>query len=114
MKYGKVRKTSSQLLSMTGFSIQEFDTLLLSFKYHWDEYSSCFTLEGNPRQRTSCNRKPSCIPLVNVRIHLLPDILSKTLKSLGELPGKNSRKENRLLGECRNVLLDGAERPIQK
>jgi hypothetical protein len=130
---------------MTGFTIQEFDAVLPSFKYHWDEYYSCFTLEGKPRQRISYNRKTSHIPLAsekllfilsylknnplqdyhgamfgmnqpqcNFWVHLLSDILFKTLKTLGELPERNSKKMVNLLQQCEDVLLDGTERPIQR
>lgn len=62
MKYDKVRKTPSQLLSLTGFTPQEFEAFVPTFEYHWNEYYSRFTLKGKPRQRISYNRKISQLP----------------------------------------------------
>ena len=145
MRYDKVRKTPIQLLSMTGFSVEEFDSFLPYFKAHWDEYNDRFTLEGVPRQRISYGRKNSLLPLAsdkllfilsylknnplqeyhaamfglsqpqcNVLIHLLSDILLKTLKTLGELPDRNPLRMVNLLKNYQNVLLDGTERPVQR
>ena len=63
MKYDKVRKTPSQLLSLTGFTPEEFEAFVPTFEYHWNEYYSHFTLKGQPRQRISYNRKSSQLPL---------------------------------------------------
>ena len=121
MKYEKVRKNAPQLLSLTSLSVSEFDALLPSFKYHWDEYYSRYTLEGKLRERISYGRITGKLPMIgdkllfilsylknnplqeyhgatygmsqpqcNEWIHLLSDILFKTLKSLGELPDRNS------------------------
>jgi hypothetical protein len=145
MQYDKVRKMPSQLLSMTGFTVEEFDSFLPYFKTHWEEYNDRFTLEGEPRQRISYNRKNSLLPLAsdklmfilsylknnplqdyhaamfdltqpqcNVWIHRLSDILLKTLKTLGELPDRNSQHLAHLLEKYRDVLLDGTDRPIQR
>jgi hypothetical protein len=51
-------------------------------------------------------------PQCNLWIHLLLDILLKTPKTLGELPERNSKKRVNLLQQCKDVLLDGTERPI--
>lgn len=59
MKYDKIRKIPKQLLSLTGVSLLKFEALLLTFKYHWDEYHSHFTLKGEPRVRISYGRKSS-------------------------------------------------------
>ncbi len=40
MKYDKVRKTPSQLLSLTGFTPEEFEAFVPTFEYHWNEYYS--------------------------------------------------------------------------
>jgi hypothetical protein len=53
-------------------------------------------------------------PQANFWIHLLSPILRKTLKRLGELPGRNSQKLEFLLKNCPDVLLDGVERSIQR
>lgn len=145
MKYDKVKKTPSQILSLTGFRLSEFDALLPCFKGQWDEYYRCLTLAGKPRQRQSYNRKTSLLPLAsdkllfilcylknnplqdyhaatfgmtqpqcNVWVHRLSEILLRTLKSLGELPDRNSFRMIHLAEKCENVLLDGTERPIQR
>jgi hypothetical protein len=145
MKYDKVKKNAPQLLSLTGFTSAEFESLLPTFKYEWDAYYSHFTLEGKVRQRISYNRKTSKIPLIadkllfilsylknnplqeyhgvyfdmtqpqcNTWIHLLSDILVKTLKTLGELPDRNNARLQYVLQSCQDILLDGTERPIQR
>ncbi len=55
MYYDKIRHRHSQVLAATGLTPAEFDALLITFKYHWDEYYSHFTLEGKVRQRISYN-----------------------------------------------------------
>lgn len=50
MYYDKIRHRHSQVLAATGLTPAEFDALLITFKYHWDEYYSHFTLEGKVRQ----------------------------------------------------------------
>ena len=59
MYYDKIRHRHSQVLAATGLTPVEFDALLVTFKYHWDEYYSHFTLEGKVRQRISYNRASS-------------------------------------------------------
>ncbi|WP_242507781.1 DDE transposase family protein [Parabacteroides goldsteinii] len=141
MYYGKIRHRYSQELAATGLTPAEFDALLITFKYHWEEYYSHFTLEGKVRQRISYNRKTSVLPLIqdkmffrytnplqelhaiqfemtqpqaNKWIHLLSEILQRTLKTLGELPDRNSKRLIHILKGCEDVLLDGTERPIQR
>lgn len=63
MKYDKVQRNVPQLLSLTGFSVEDFEYLLPIFKSEWDEHYSLFTLEGKPRQRISYNRKSSNLPM---------------------------------------------------
>ena len=144
MQYDRVKKNTTQMLSLTGFTVSEFESLLPTFKYEWDEYYAHFTLEGKVRQRISYNRKTSKIPLIGDKllfilsylknnplqeyhgatfgmtqpqcsawVHLLSDILVKTLKSLGELPDRNSQRMQYVLQSCQDILLDGTERPIQ-
>ena len=45
MYYDKIRHRHSQVLAATGLTPAEFDALLITFKYHWDEYYSHFTLD---------------------------------------------------------------------
>lgn len=68
MKYDKVRKTPSQLLSLTGFTPEEFEAFVPTFEYHWNKYYNHFTLKGQPRQRISYNRKSSQLPLVRDKL----------------------------------------------
>lgn len=68
MNYDKIRRTPKQLLSLTGFSLSEFDSFLPTFKYHWDEYHSHFTLKGKPRVRISYGRKSSQLPLITDKL----------------------------------------------
>ena len=145
MYYDKILHRHSQVLAATGLTPIEFEALLITFKYHWEEYYSHFTLEGKIRQRISYNRKTSVIPLIqdklffilvylktnplqelhaiqfdmtqpqaNKWIHLLSEILKRTLKTLGELPDRNSKRLIHILKGCEDVLLDGTERPIQR
>ena len=145
MKYDKVKKNATQLLSLTGFTVVEFEALLPVFKYEWEEYYSHFTLKGAVRQRISYGRKSGKLPFIgdkllfilsylknnplqeyhgatfgmtqpqcNEWIHLLSEILVKTLKSIGELPDRNSQRMQYVLQSCQDVLLDGTERPIQR
>jgi hypothetical protein len=145
MKYDKVRRNAAQLLSLTGFTVVEFEAFLPTFKYHWDEYYSQFTMKGTLRLRLSYNRKTSQLPLIsdkllfilsylknnplqeyhgatygmtqpqcNVWVHLLSEILRKTLKTLGELPDRNHLRVQYLLEQCEDIFLDGTERPIER
>ena len=145
MRYDKVKKNAPQMLSMTGFTVSQFEALLPVFKYEWEEYYSHFTLEGKVRQRISYGRKSGKLPLIgdkllfilsylknnplqeyhgamfdmtqpqcNDWVHLLADILRKTLKTLGELPERNSQRMQYVLQGCHDVLLEGTERPIQR
>jgi hypothetical protein len=153
MTYDKVRKNATQMLSLTGLQVSEFEALLPQFKYEWEDYYSRFTLKGEVRQRISYGRRRGKLPQIgdkllfilsylknnastalsnrplqeyhgvsfgmtqpqcNEWIHLLSDILSKTLKRLGELPDRNSQRMQYVLAGCQDVLLDGTERPIQR
>lgn len=145
MKYNKIRKNPKQLLSLTGFTDVEFESFLPTFKYHWEEYYSHFTLTGKIRERISYNRKTSKIPQIedkllfilsylknnplqeyhgatydmtqpqcNEWVHLLSDILVKTLKTLGDLPDRNHLRVQYIASQSKNILLDGTERPIER
>ena len=71
MYYDKIRCRHSQVLAATGLTPVEFDALLITFKYHWDEYYSHFTLEGKVRQRISYNRKTSVLPLIQDKMFFI-------------------------------------------
>ena len=130
MYYDKIRHRHSQVLAATGLTPAEFDALLITFKYHWDDYYSHFTLEGKVRQRilpliqdklffilvylkTNPLQELHAIqfemtqPQANRWIHLLSEILRRTLKTLGELPDRNSKRLIHILQGCEEVLLDG-------
>ena len=68
MKYDRVKKNVPQMLSLTGLTVSEFDSLLTIFKYAWDEYYAHFTLDGKVRQRISYNRKTGKIPLISDKL----------------------------------------------
>jgi len=145
MRYDKLQKNAPQLLSLTSLTVSEFEAFLPSFKYHWDEYYSRYTLKGKLRERISYGRTTGKLPMIgdkllfilsflknnplqeyhgatfgmtqpqcNKWVHLLSDILVKTLKSLGQLPDRNSLRMEHVLAGCKNALLDGTERPIQR
>jgi hypothetical protein len=64
MKFDKVRHNPTHFLSLTGFTIAEFESFIPSFQYQWDVYYSRFTLTGKPRERISYNRTTSNLPLI--------------------------------------------------
>ena len=51
MKYDKVQRNPSQLVSLTGFTLTEFEAFVPTFEYHWNIYYSCFTLKGKAMSR---------------------------------------------------------------
>jgi hypothetical protein len=67
MRYDKVKKNVTQILSLTGFTVFEFEILLSVFKDEWEAYYSCFTLKGEVRQRISYGRKSGKLPLISVK-----------------------------------------------
>lgn len=71
-------------------------------------------LKTNPLQEVQAVHFEMTQPQANHWMHLLADILSKTLRTLGELPERNSKRVVHLLSECKDVLLDGTERPISR
>jgi len=71
MNYGKVRRSPSQFLAMTGLSIDDFDALLPYFKDHWDERNDFLTFDGKPRQRISYARKNSLLPLASDKLFFI-------------------------------------------
>lgn len=62
LQLDKLRKNPVQLLSLTGFSTQEFDQLADEFRIEWDQYSTHFTLEGKQRRRKALPRKTNVLP----------------------------------------------------
>ena len=68
MKYDKLRRTPKQLLSLTGFTLEEFEAFIPFFKYHWDEYYSHYTLKGKIRIRISYNRTSSQLPCITDKL----------------------------------------------
>ena len=68
MKYDKVQRNPSQLLSLTGFTVIEFEAFVPTFEYHWNMYYSRFTLKGKTRIRIYYNRKTSQLPSINDKL----------------------------------------------
>jgi hypothetical protein len=68
MKYDKIRKNLSRLQSLTGFSVEEFDSFLPAFRYEWDEYCSHYTLQGKVRERISYGRGSSLLPMIGDKL----------------------------------------------
>jgi hypothetical protein len=64
MQYAKLKKNPSQLLSLTGLTVAEFESLQLYFQEQWDEFNDRFTLTGKQRQRISYTRKNSLLATV--------------------------------------------------
>ena len=60
MYYDKICHRHSQVLAATGLTPVEFDALLITFKYHWDEYYSHFTLEGKVLNVYLTTGRPVC------------------------------------------------------
>jgi len=68
MRYDKVRKNEAQMLSLTGLTVLEFEALLPSFQYHWDEYYTRYTLQGKLRERISYGRKTGKLPMIGDKL----------------------------------------------
>ena len=68
MKYEKVRKNAPQMLSLTSLTVSEFEALLPSFKYHWDEYCSRYTFKGKLRERISYGRVTGKLPMIGDKL----------------------------------------------
>ncbi|MDR3327458.1 MAG: DDE transposase family protein, partial [Prevotellaceae bacterium] len=71
-------------------------------------------LKNNPLQEYHGAMFDLTQPQCNDWVHLLIEILRKTLKSLCELPERNAYRAQHILRQYDNVLLDGTERPIQR
>ena len=98
------RKIQSEIKYITGNLPMIGDKLLFILSF----------LKNNPLQEYHGATFGMTQPQCNEWIHLLSDILVKTLKALGELPDRNSLRMEHVLAGCKNVLLDGTERPIQR
>ena len=68
MKYEKARKNAPQMLSLTSLTVSEFKALLPSFRYHWDEYYSRYTLKGKLRERISYGRVTGKLPMIGDKL----------------------------------------------
>ncbi len=64
MHYDKIHHRHNQVLVAIGLTPVEFDALLITFKYYWNEYYSHFTLEEKMCQHISYNWKTSVLPLI--------------------------------------------------
>jgi hypothetical protein len=71
-------------------------------------------LKNNPLQEYHGNCFDMTQPKCNKWVLLLSNILVKTLKTLGELPDRNSARMQFVLQRCQDILLDGTERSIQR
>jgi hypothetical protein len=71
-------------------------------------------LKNNPLQEYHGSCYGMTQPQCNEWIHLLADILRKTLKYLCELPERNAARLPYVLQQYGDTLLDGTERPIQR
>lgn len=73
-----------------------------------------YYLKNNPLQQAQAAMFGMSQPQANFWIHLLKDILLKTLKSAKSLPCRDFDSLQKLLEEGQDVLLDGSERPIPR
>ncbi|OAV73933.1 hypothetical protein Barb7_02658 [Bacteroidales bacterium Barb7] len=71
-------------------------------------------LKNNPLQEYHGATYNMSQPQCNEWVHLLSDILCRTLKTLGKLPDRNHLRVKYLTGQCEDILLDGTERSIER
>lgn len=71
-------------------------------------------LKTNPLQEFHAIQFDITQPQANKWIHLLSEILKRTLKTLCELPDSKFKLLIHILKGCEDVLLAGTERPIQR
>jgi hypothetical protein len=143
MRYDKVRKNTPRVLSITSLTVAEFEALVPTFKHHWDEYYSHYTLKGKVCERISYGRKTGKLPLIADKLLFILSCLknSPLQDDHGSCydmtqPQCNEwihwladilRQTLKTLGELpernaaclqyilqQDVLLDGTERPIQR
>ncbi|MDR1502187.1 MAG: hypothetical protein LBT43_07015 [Prevotella sp.] len=66
-------------MSLTGFTLSEFEAFVPTFRYHWDKYYSHFTSKGKLRLRISYNRKSSQLPLIADKLLFIFSCLKNNL-----------------------------------
>lgn len=141
MKFENVEKNASEILSMTGHTLEEFNSLLPWFEEALDETE--YTLEGKKREKKVAIYKNSPFPTMadrlffilvyfkqyttqtmlalsfeisqskaNLWIHFLSPILQKALSKMGKKPCRDMNELN--LSEANIFAHDGTERPIQR
>jgi len=71
-------------------------------------------LKNNPLQDYHAAMFEMTQPQCNLWIQRLLEILLKTMKSLGNLPDKDSLRMVNLLSKCENKLLDEPEKPTPR
>lgn len=71
LKFDKISKNPAQVLSLTGFSPEEFNNLAEEFRIEWEDYSSHYTLEGKPRQRIALPRRANVLPGVRDKLFFI-------------------------------------------
>jgi hypothetical protein len=71
-------------------------------------------LKGNAIQEHHAATYGMTQPLANLWIHLLLELLYKTLKSLDHLPERRAATMKELLTKVSEVYIDGTERDIQR
>ncbi|NEP84982.1 MAG: transposase [Okeania sp. SIO3B3] len=141
MKFQDIAKKPIELLSMTGHTLEEFNSLLPWFEEALDEAE--FTLEGKKREKKVAIYKNSPFPTTadrlffilvyfkqytkqtmlglsfgisqskaNLWIHFLSPILQSALSKMETMPCREMSKLN--LSEVDVFAHDGVERPIQR
>ncbi|MDR2066093.1 MAG: hypothetical protein LBP85_10365 [Prevotellaceae bacterium] len=56
------------MLSLTSLPVSEFEDLVPTFKSHWDDYYSHYTLKGKVRERISCGRRTGKLPQIEDKL----------------------------------------------
>ncbi|MDR2813656.1 MAG: hypothetical protein LBB79_03230 [Prevotellaceae bacterium] len=71
------------MLSLTSLTVAEFEALTTTFKYHWDEHYSHYTLNGKVRKRISCGRQTGKLPRIEDKLlFILPCLKNNPMPSL--------------------------------
>ena len=71
MNYNKIRNNQGQFLSLTGFSVENFDLLSQDFSVDFQEYVTSYTYYGKPRLRLYKPRKPSILPSIEEKLFFI-------------------------------------------
>jgi hypothetical protein len=77
-------------------------------------FFSLHYLKGNTIQEHHAAAYRMTQPLANVWIHLLLELLYKTLSSMAQLPERRASRIKALLRRVSEVYIDGTERDIQR